>query len=145
MGIGVRHGQHNVFFQQGDGVIIFNGIDGGGQEKVHMILALLPRFAALLQDFKADIRMFLAEAGKEGRNNHGSGEKGNGDREFLGFLGICQFLLGTMKFLHDAVRVAEKNFAVLGEYDIAAVLEKSGTPSSVSSTLMVWDREGWEI
>lgn len=76
MGIRVRHGQHNVFLQQGDGVIIFNGIDGGGQEKVHMILALLPWFAALLQDFKADIRMFLAEAGKKGRNNHGSGKKG---------------------------------------------------------------------
>ena len=41
VGIRIRHGQHDVFLQESHGVVVFNGVDGGGQEKVHMILSAL--------------------------------------------------------------------------------------------------------
>lgn len=145
MGIRIRHGQHDILLQQGDGVVVFYGIDGRGKEEVHVVLILLSRFIVLLQDFKSDIRMFLAEAGEKGRNNHGSGKEGDGDCQFLGFLCILQFFLGSPEFLHNAVRMAEQDFAISGEYNVSSASGKSGTPSSVSRTLMVWDRDGWEI
>lgn len=126
MRIGVRHGKHDVFFEESDGVVTFDGVDGRGEEEIHMVLAGLARFVALLQDFKADVWMFLAEAGEEGRDDHGSGEEGDSDCQFLGFLGICQFLLGAVKFLHDAVSVAEKDFAITGEYDISPASGEEG-------------------
>lgn len=126
MRISVRHGKHDVFFEESDGVITFDGVDGRREEEIHVVLAGLSRFVALLQDFKADVWMFLAEAGEEGRDDHGSGEEGDRDCQFLGFLGIGQFFLGAVELLHDAVGVAEKDFTISGEYDVSSASGKEG-------------------
>ena len=109
-------------------MVILDGIDGRGEEEIHMVLVLLARLVVLLQDFETNIRMLLTEAGKESGDDHGRCEEGNGDGELLGFLGVRQFLLGAVELLHDAVRMAQQDFAVAGEDDISSASGKERHP-----------------
>ena len=128
MRVGIRHSQHDVFLQEGDRVVILDGIDRGREEEIHMVLVLLARLVVLLQDFETNVRMLLAEAGEESRDDHGCCEERNGDGELLGFLGVSQFLLGAVELLHDAVRMAQQDFAVAGEDDISTASGKQRHP-----------------
>lgn len=139
MRIGIRHSQHDIFLQESDRMVILDRIDRRRKREVDVRLIRLARLVMLLQDFEADIRMFLTETGEESRDDHGSSKKRDRDGQLLCFLRVGQFLLCAVQFLHDAVRVAEKDFTITREDDIAPA---SGEKRHAQLGLEHFDRVG---
>ena len=80
----------------------------------------------LLDDFETDMGMFFFKFCKECRNNHGCGENRNRHRHVLCFFGVFQLFLRMLKFAHNPVCMAEKDFPVLGEDDVSSGSAKQG-------------------
>ena len=82
----------------------------------------------LLDNFEADMRMFLLKFRKECRNNHGSGKNRKRHCHVLCFFCVFQFFLRVLEFAHNPVCMVEKDFSVLGEDDISSGSAKQGHP-----------------